>query len=318
MTLSSSFPILFMGTPNFALPSLQALVDEGFEVVAVYSQPPRPKGRGYEVTLSPVHGLAQSLGLRVLTPPSLRTPEAVAELKALAPQAIVVAAYGLILPQEILNIPPRGCINVHGSLLPRWRGAAPMQRALLAGDQETGVALMHMEAGLDTGPVYETASCAITAQDTASSLQEKLSTLGARTLVKVLRQIQSGTCPAPKPQPEAGVTYAHKLTHEEGMLQWSQCAQTLDRAIRALNPWPGTFTYQGQERLKILEAYPEAGTFQETPGTLLDNHLLVACGTGALRITKLQKQGGKALAARDFLNGHPLIQGNLLTSHAPV
>jgi methionyl-tRNA formyltransferase len=406
MTETLPFRVVFMGTPGFALPSLQALVDGGFEVVGVYSQPPRPKGRGYEVTLSPVHELALSLGLPVFTPPSLRTPEAQEELKALAPQVIVVAAYGLILPQSVLDIPSHGCINVHGSLLPRWRGAAPIQRALLTGDAQTGVAIMHMEAGLDTGPVYEMASCAITDQDTAPSLQDKLSSLGAHTLVKVLRQVHAETCPSPTPQPEEGVTYAHKLTHEEGIIQWSDTAQEIDRALRALNPWPGTFTYHGKDRLKILEAVVEApehlislspchpghrsgtspnqeipgqawddkthshpeldsgsrgamrsrgdarddkthshpeldsgspgpmrsrgdarddsegrndsGGCTELPGTLLDGQLLVACGTGALRITRLQKQGGKPLAAKDFLNGHPLPQGSILTPHVPL
>ena len=307
-----------MGTPDFAVPTLRALIEGGFHVAGVYSQPPRPKGRGYEVTLSPVHQLAQQQGLPVFTPPSLRAPEAQAELAALKPHVIVVAAYGLILPQAVLDIPPHGCINVHGSLLPRWRGAAPIQRALLAGDPHTGVAIMKMEAGLDTGPVYQMASRPMTPTDTSTSLQESLSTLGATELVHVLRQLQEGLVPQPVPQPDEGVTYAHKLTHEEGILQWSQTADELDRCVRALNPWPGTFTHAGTDRLKILAAEPVAVEHGKQPGTLLDDRLLVACGTGALRISKLQKQGGKPLLAKDFLNGHPLSQGRLLTAHAAV
>ena len=318
MTPLTPLRVVFMGTPSFAVPILQALANAGSLLVGVYSQPPRPKGRGYEVTFSPIHALAQSLGITVFTPPSLKTLEDQKTLNDLRPDVIVVAAYGLILPQAVLDIPPYGCINVHGSLLPRWRGAAPIQRALLAGDHETGIAIMRMEAGLDTGPVYRMAGFPIDGHDTATSLQDRLSHLGAQELLHILQQLQSGTCPLTTPQPEEGVTYAHKLTHEEGLLDWTQSAQVLDRNVRALNPWPGTFTYEADTRLKVLKAEPVSLTHAAQPGTLLDHQLLVACGSDALRITLLQKQGGKPLAAKDFLNGHPLAVGTLLKSNASL
>lgn len=311
--------VVFMGTPEFAVPTLLALVAADFDVVAVYSQPPRPKGRGYEVIHSPVHQAALDLKIPVLTPVSLKDIQIQEELRRLAPDVIVVAAYGLILPQDVLEIPRHGCLNVHGSLLPRWRGAAPIQRALLAGDGETGVAIMQMEAGLDTGPVYRMVQTPIDGETTARHLQDALSHLGAQALVLTIQEIQTGRITPPSPQPEEGVTYAHKLTHEEGQIDWRRSAVEIDRSIRALNPWPGTFTFYQGARIKVYQA--KLLPLHQTgipPGTVLDDCLLIACGEGALQLLELQKPGGKILSARDFLNGISIPKGSQLIDHAPL
>lgn len=297
-----SFKVVFMGTPDFAVPALAALQASSHQVVGVFSQPPKAKGRGHKVQLTPVHAYAQAAGLPCLTPARLRNnPESIAQLRNLAPDIIVVVAYGLILPPEVLEIPPRGCVNIHGSLLPRWRGAAPLQRALLAGDAVTGITTMQMDAGLDTGDMLLRASTPIGPDETFETLHDRMAALGADLIIKTLDEWDQMI---PQKQPEQGVTYAEKVQKDEGRLDWTQPAEIILRQIAALNPWPGTYTlYQGQP-LHIRAARLEEST--GTPGALLDHGLLVACGSQALRIEKLQRPGGRVLSARDFLNGLPL------------
>jgi methionyl-tRNA formyltransferase len=298
--------LAFMGTPDFAVPALRALVAAGHEVAAVYSQPPRPAGRGQSVRLSPVHAAAESLGLPVRTPSRLRRQEAEwADFAALGLDAAVVAAYGLILPQAMLAAPRLGCLNIHASLLPRWRGAAPIQAAILAGDRESGVTIMQMDEGLDTGAMLLRESVPITATTTAATLHDALSEIGARLVLRALAER-----PVAVPQPDHGETYAPKLSREDGRLDWTETAEAIDRRVRALNPWPGTFTLLAGETLKILAATPVAG--QGAPGTVLDERLTVATGAGALRITRLQAPGRAAMDASAFLNGRPIAPGTTL------
>ena len=298
-----------MGTPDFAVPVLDALVEAGHEIAAVYSQPPRPTGRGHKTQPSPVQARAEALGLPVRHPVSLKPEEEKAAFAALNLDAAVVAAYGLILPRAILEAPRLGCLNVHGSLLPRWRGAAPIQRALMAGDKETGITIMQMDVGLDTGAMLLKGSVPIGSDATARSLHDALAAMGAELIVPALDGVAAGTLP-PEPQPEAGVTYAAKLTREEGALDFREDAAALDRKIRALNPWPGTwFEYQG-ERIKLLAALPEDG--HGAPGTILDQDLAIACGTGLLRPTLLQRPGRAPVERRAFLNGTQIDPGVIL------
>lgn len=296
------FKVVFMGTPDFALPALEALQASLHQVVGVFCQPPKAKGRGHKVQLTPVHAYADAAGLPCLTPARLRgNTEALDALRALAPDIIVVVAYGLILPPEVLEIPPRGCVNIHGSLLPRWRGAAPLQRALLAGDTVTGITTMQMDVGLDTGDMLLRESTPIDPHETFQTLHDRMAHIGAGLVIKTLNALDTIV---PQKQPEAGVTYADKVQKDEGRIDWAQPAEIILRQIAALNPWPGTYTlYQGQP-LHIRAARLEEST--GTPGALLDNGLLVACGAQALRIEKLQRPGGRVLSARDFLNGLPL------------
>jgi methionyl-tRNA formyltransferase len=295
--------LAFMGTPVFSVAALRALVGAGHEVVAVYSQPPRPAGRGQAVRLSPVHQAAVELGIPVRTPARLRRVEAEWEaFAALDLDAAVVAAYGLILPKPMLEAPRLGCLNIHASLLPRWRGAAPIQAAILAGDTESGVTIMQMDEGLDTGAMLLAATVPITAQTTAASLHDALSEMGAELVLRTLAER-----PAPVAQPEAGACYAPKLSREDGRLDWTEDAVALDRRVRALNPWPGTFTMLGAETLKVLTATPVDGS--GPPGTVLDGRLTVAAGVGALRITRLQAPGRAAMAAEAFLNGRAILPG---------
>ncbi len=294
--------LAFMGTPDFAVPSLRALIEAGHELAAVYSQPPRPAGRGHHLQRSPVHALASSLGLLVRTPKTLRSPEVQADFAALALDAAVVVAYGLILPVPVLETPRLGCLNIHGSLLPRWRGAAPIHRALLAGDSETGITIMSMAAGLDTGPMLLKGRIPITATATATELHDALATLGARLILEALEGLAGGRLTA-QPQPAEGVTYAAKLEREEGRLDWSRPAIELERRIRALNPWPGVWFETGGERIKVLTA--ELVTGSGTPGDLLDQDFTVACGEGALRLTLVQRQGRGVVSGADCLRGLP-------------
>ena len=297
--------LAFMGSPDFAVPALRALVAAGHEVVAVYAQPPRPAGRGQKQTPCPVHRAAESLGLPVRTPARLRNvAEEHAAFAALELDAAVVAAYGLILPQAMLDAPRRGCINIHASLLPRWRGAAPIQAAILAGDAASGVTIMRMEAGLDTGPMYLAESLDLDPRMTTPVLYDALSEMGARLLLRTLAD-----WPDPVPQPEAGVTYAPKLTKADARLDWSQPAEVLDRRIRALNPWPGTVAMLGGEPLRILAAEPAEG--QGVPGEVIGAGL-VACGQGALRLSLLQRAGRAAMPVADFLRGTPIATGTVL------
>jgi methionyl-tRNA formyltransferase len=295
-----------MGTPGFAVPALRALAAAGHEIAAVYCRPPRPSGRGQGVRRSPVHEAADAMGLPVRTPASLkRDPATQAAFAALGLDVAVVAAYGLLLPESMLASPRRGCLNIHASLLPRWRGAAPIQAAILAGDAETGVTIMRMEAGLDTGPMLLRGAVPITDTTTAASLHDDLAGLGAALVLRALAEN-----PAPVPQPAEGVTYAAKLTREDGRLDWSLDATLLARRVRALNPWPGTFAALEGETLKIHAAHAEAGS--GPPGTVLDEALLVATGNGALRLTRIQAPGRAPMAADAFLRGRRVPAGTFL------
>ena len=294
-----------MGSPDFAVPALRALVEAGHEVAAVYAQPPRPAGRGGRVQKGAVHAEAERLGLPVRTPASLwRDPAAQDAFTALDLDAAVVAAYGLLLPAAVLAAPRRGCLNIHASLLPRWRGAAPIQAAILAGDPESGVTIMQMDEGLDTGPMLLSEAVPLGPRATAAWLHDQLAALGARLIVRALAE-----APIPVPQPAAGMTYAPKLTRESGRLDWTRPAPALDRQVRALNPWPGTFTGLGGETLKVLEAAPEPGS--GAPGEVLDGALLVACGEGALRLLRVQRPGRAPMPAADMLRGRVVPPGTL-------
>lgn len=298
--------IAFMGSPDFAVPALRALHAAGHEIVAVYCQPPRPAGRGQRETPCPVHRAALDLGLPVRTPARLKRDVAEHEaFAALRLDAAVVAAYGLILPRAMLDAPARGCINIHASLLPRWRGAAPIHAAILAGDAETGITIMRMEEGLDTGPMLLKEAVPIFAATTVQDLHDRLAEAGARLVLRALTEDPQGV-----PQPEDGVTYAPKLAKEDGRLDWRDDAAALERRVRALNPWPGTFFTHEGEQVRVLAARPEPGA--GPPGTVLDDAALVACGQGALRLTRLQRPGRAPLDAEAFLRGFALPRGTAL------
>ncbi len=299
--------VVFMGTPDFAVPALEALVAAGHEIAAVYSQPPRPAGRGQKDRPSPVQARAEALGLPVRTPRSLRDPEAQADFAALRPDAAVVVAYGLILPQAVLDAPARGCLNIHASLLPRWRGAAPIHRAVIAGDAETGVSIMQMEAGLDTGPVLLREATPIGPEDTTGTLHDRLAEIGARLVVAALARLDSL---ASEPQPEAGASYAAKIDKAEAEVDWARPAPEIDRQIRGLSPFPGAWTLVRGQRVKLLASRQAQG--QGAPGTVLDAALTVACGTGALRLTRLQRAGRGAQGTEEFLRGFPVQPGETL------
>ncbi|MBD9483324.1 methionyl-tRNA formyltransferase [Pseudomonas sp. PDM14] len=294
--------IVFAGTPEFAAQHLQALLDAGRQVVAVYTQPDRPAGRGQKLTPSPVKQLALAHDIPVLQPPTLRAAEAQAELAALAPDLMVVVAYGLILPQVVLDIPRLGCINSHASLLPRWRGAAPIQRAVQAGDAESGVTVMRMEAGLDTGPMLLKVTTPISASDTGGSLHDRLAELGPQAVLQAIDGLQAGTLHG-EVQDDSLATYAHKLNKDEARLDWARPALELERLIRAFNPWPICHSTLNGEPLKVLAA--SLGEGSGLPGTIIAasrDGLTVACGASALRLTRLQLPGGKPLAFSDLYN----------------
>ncbi len=299
-----------MGTPDFAVPCLEAVLAAGHQVAGVFSQPPRPAGRGHKERPSPVHALALSRGLPVLTPKSLRRDEAVASFRALNADAAVVVAYGLILPPTVLAAPRLGCVNVHASLLPRWRGAAPIQRAIEAGDTETGVTIMRMDEGLDTGPTLLAEKIAIGAATTGGELHDHLAALGARLVTVALAGLAAGTLNAVA-QPDHGVTYAAKLSKDEGRLDWTLPASLLDRRVRAFNPWPGAWFELAGERFKVLACQALAGPAGQT-GRVLDERLTVACGDGALRLLELQRSGRAPLTAEAFLRGFALPVGSVL------
>ena len=299
--------LAFMGTPEFAVPSLDALVAAGHEVVAVYTQPPRPANRGKKLTPSAVQTRAEELGLPVRSPLSLRTAEAQAEFAMLELDAAVVAAYGLILPQPILDAPKYGCLNVHGSLLPRWRGAAPVQRAILAGDRTTGVMVMQMEAGLDTGPVRATTEIEIGSK-TTGELTAELAELGAELMVIVLQDMQAHPAVA---QSEDGVTYAAKIDKSETRIDFSAPAETVERQIRAFNPAPGAWFEYESERYRILEAQVIPGQ-TKIAGEVLDDTLTIACGANAIRPTLIQRAGKPAMQTADLLRGKPIPAGTII------
>lgn len=295
--------IIFAGTPDFAARHLQALIDSEHHVVGVYSQPDRPAGRGKKLKASEVKELALANVLPVFQPASLKNDDALSELSSLNADIMIVVAYGLLLPKAILEAPRLGCLNVHGSILPRWRGAAPIQRAIWAGDDETGVTIMQMDEGLDTGDMLHISRCPIDATETSASLYTKLAELGPTALVETIAKLANGEI-TPQVQDDTLANYAKKLSKDEANIDWSMDALQIERNIRAFNPWPVCFTQMGENTVKIYQA--DVVEQQGTPGTILnsDKHgIVVACGTHALKITQLQPQGKKPMAVTDFLNG---------------
>ena len=313
MNVPKKFRVGFAGTPAFAQSALQAMLDAGFDVVVALTQPDRPSGRGMQLTASPVKTLALSQGIPVEQPVSLRNDEAQAMLRAYDLDVLVVVAYGLILPQAVLDMPRAGCLNIHASLLPRWRGAAPIHRAIEAGDTETGVCIMQMDAGLDTGGVVDEARLPILTTESTAQLHDRLAALGAERIVAVLQKLATGETLVANAQPEAGVTYAHKLEKAESLLDVTAPAAVLDRKVRAYNPFPGAVLQAGEKPIKIWQASLVDG--HGAPGSVLVSDaagVVMACGDGALRLEVLQAPGGKRLPAADFLRGHPLPVGTLL------
>jgi methionyl-tRNA formyltransferase len=300
--------LAFLGTPEFAVPTLTELIGQGHDIAAVYTQPARPKGRGLTAEPSPVAKIAAAHGLEVRTPVTLKNPEAQAEFAALALDAAVVVAYGLLLPKPILEAPRLGCFNLHGSLLPRWRGAAPIQRAIMAGDAETGVMTMRMEEGLDTGPVLMAERVPI-GRKTYGELHDELAWLGADLMARALAALERGSI-VEQPQANEGVSYAKKIAKEEARIDWTKSARELDCLVRGLSPHPGAWCEARGERLKILYAEPvDAGGM---PGEILDEQLIIACGDGALRLTRLQRAGKSPMSAAELLRGFPLRAGETL------
>ncbi|MCB1368036.1 MAG: methionyl-tRNA formyltransferase [Rhodobacteraceae bacterium] len=299
--------LIFMGTPEFSVPALEALVAAGHEVAAVYCQPPRPAGRGQKPRPSPVQARAESLGLEVRHPLNFRAEDDIADYAALKADIAVVVAYGLILPQRILDAPRRGCLNIHASLLPRWRGAAPIHRAILAGDAQTGISIMQMEAGLDTGPVLHVRQTAIAPDETTASLHDRLAGIGAEAIVEALARLDDLVA---VPQGEADVTYAAKIDKAEARVDWTQPAVGVDRLIRGLSPFPGAWCDLDGERLKLLASRLADG--QGAPGEVVAAPLVVACGEGAVEILKLQRAGKGAMEAGAFLRGSGLTIGDRL------
>jgi methionyl-tRNA formyltransferase len=292
--------VVFMGTPAFSVPVLDALVQAGHEIAAVYCQPPRPAGRGKKPRPSPVQKRAETLGLPVRCPVSLKGADTQAEFADLGAEVAVVVAYGLILPAAILSAPARGCLNIHASLLPRWRGAAPIQRAIMAGDEKTGVCIMQMDAGLDTGPVLLRRELPIGPEDTSADLHDRLAVVGAKAIVEALAHLDELR---PVPQPESAVTYAAKIDKAEARIDWSKPAHEVDRHIRGLSPFPGAWCDIAGERVKLLRS--RVATGQGTPGQVLHG-FVVACGTGAVEITQAQRPGKRPIAADDLLRGWDL------------
>ena len=303
--------IVFMGTPDFAVPSLQALLDAGHEVCAVYTQPDKPQGRKQILTAPPVKILAQQQGIPVYQPQTLKDETEQARLRALAPEAIIVVAYGKLLPKAVLDIPPRGCINVHGSLLPRWRGAAPIQWAVIAGDEKAGVTTMQMAEGLDTGDMLLTYETAVGARETAGELFDRLAQAGAKLLVETLEKLDRIT---PRPQDDSQSCYAHMLDKAMAVIDWTKSAREIDCLVRGLNPWPVALTTLAGARLKIYAAEPAEGSGK--PGEVLESEpkkgLVVACGNGALALHEVQLVGGKRMQSADFLRGHAVPKGSIL------
>jgi methionyl-tRNA formyltransferase len=298
-----------MGSAGFSVPTLRAVLEAGHQVLSVYTQPPRPAGRGHKERLSPVHAFAADRGLAVRTPASLKGEDEQRAFAALAADAAVVAAYGLILPAAVLAAPRLGCLNVHASLLPRWRGAAPIQRAILAGDDETGVTIMRVDEGLDTGPILLVGRTPITAETTAETLHDTLAEIGARLMVEALDGVAAGTLTA-RPQPQAGATYARRLEREEGRLDWTRPTAELERAVRALNPWPGVWFEHRGARIRVLAA--EVAEAAGDPGTVVDGRLTIACSEGSLRPLRVQRAGKAPVDTDAFLRGFALPEGTRL------
>ncbi len=311
--VSQVLNIVFAGTPAFAVPALESLLRSQHRVVAVYTQPDRPAGRGRKAQVSPVKDCALRHGIPVEQPPTLRDDGAREKLESYEPDAMVVVAYGLILPPSVLGVPRLGCLNIHASLLPRWRGAAPIQRALLAGDVQTGIGIMQMEAGLDTGPVFIERVIDIGPRDTAGSLHDRLAALGADALLEALDGLIAGTL-QPRPQSAAGVTYARKIMKEEAVIDWSKSAQEIDRLVRAFNPVPGAETAWRGQQLKVWEAQAIARLGEASPGTVVSadaEGMVVATGDGGLKLARIQVAGRKATSVADFLNAHRIAGDHL-------
>ncbi len=311
-TMNMPLRVLFAGTPEFSLQPLQALIDEGCQIVGVLTQPDRPAGRGKKLTASPVKQLALQNGLDVLQPVTLRDPDCQAQLADLSPDLIVVVAYGLMVPTEILSLPPLGCWNIHASLLPRWRGAAPIQRAIEAGDAQTGVCIMQMEASLDTGPVYYRLSTDIGPEDTGGSLHDRLADMGAEALRYCLQAALAGNLPEPEPQNHTNAVYAHKLSKSEAQLDWQQPAKVLARQVRAFNPWPVSWCElswrePGQQRLRIWQAKAVETDRPLAPGELhtTADSLLIGTSDQALSIIELQRAGGQKMPVKEFMKAYP-------------
>ena len=297
--------LVFAGTPEFAVPTLQSLLDSNHEVVAVYTQPDRPAGRGRKLTSSPVKQLAQEHSVPVVQPLTLKDEQPVIELEKLKPDLMVVVAYGLILPEAVLSVPSYGCLNVHASLLPRWRGAAPIQRAILAGDEQSGVTIMQMDVGLDTGDMLLRETIGISPDMTASELHDELASLGAKALVTVVDAIGRGQPPVAVRQTEADATYAAKLSKQEAEIDWEMSAVDITRQIKAFNPWPVAYTHQSGKLLRIWDAKFREESHSGTPGTFtgLDNGLpVIACGQGSLILLEVQAEGKKRMSAQDYMN----------------
>ncbi|MBI5450419.1 MAG: methionyl-tRNA formyltransferase [Gammaproteobacteria bacterium] len=311
--MTAALKIVFAGTPEFAAASLQAVLDGRHQVLAVYTQPDRPAGRGRQLLASPVKQLALRHGLPVCQPQGLRQPEVQQQLRSWDADLMIVVAYGLLLPPAVLQIPRLGCINVHASLLPRWRGAAPIQRAIMAGDTETGITIMQMDQGLDTGPMLMSRRCPIHGDDTGGTLHDRLARLGAELLLEVLERVAT-TEVAATPQEQDRACYAAKLDKEEACIDWSRPAVELERMVRAFDPWPVAYTSLGQLRLRVWQA-ELCGGAKGAPGTVIGvgrAGIEVACGHGSLRLQQLQLPGGKRITARDFLNAHALQPGQVL------
>lgn len=307
--------LVFAGTPEFAASALDALVSARNEIALVLTQPDRPGGRGMKSLMSPVKLLAQRNHIDVLQPATLKDPVAQERLRQTGADIMIVAAYGLILPQAVLDIPRLGALNIHASLLPRWRGAAPIQRAMLAGDRETGICIMRMDAGLDTGPVLMSEATPVSDTDTAQTLHDRLATLGARLVVRTLAEIEKGTLQA-QPQPEQGVTYAHKINKAEAKIDWSEACDAVDRRIRAFSPFPGAHAVIRGVELKLWRAASQLASPSSpsvAPGQVLaagPQGVVVACGEGVIRLLELQRPGGKRLAVADFLRGFSIVPGD--------
>jgi methionyl-tRNA formyltransferase len=302
--------LIFMGTPAFSVPTLQTLVSSRHQVVAVYSQPPRPSGRGHQIQKSAVQLFAESQGIAVFTPNALKDPNIQAEFASHQADAAIVVAYGLLLPQPLLDAPRLGCINVHASLLPRWRGAAPIQRAIEAGDSQSGITIMKMDAGLDTGPMLISKSIPVPQNMTTSQLHDSLSKMGGPLLLEALEGYAAGTL-HPIPQPTDGITYAEKLSREESQLNWQSSAKNSMRKIQAFTPWPSIWFECNGTHIKVFEA-EVIDNISAEPGTVMDDQLTVACGEGALRLKMLQKPGSSILDTQSFLRGYPIPAGTVL------
>jgi methionyl-tRNA formyltransferase len=311
--MTDKLNLIFMGTPDFSVPTLRALIDAGHKIIAVYTQPPRPAGRGQKETPSPVHQFALSHNIPVYTPLTLKDPETQSVFREHKADAAIVAAYGLLLPKQILEIPALGCINVHPSLLPRWRGAAPIERTIMAGDKETGVVIMQMDAGLDTGDMLLKKRFSIPDGMKAGELRDMLANMAAPMVIETLKGLKEGKI-LPEKQHEHGITYAHKITKEECRIDWSKPAEAIRNKILGLSPAPGAFFIYKGEAIKILDAkialHAKTGNYK--PGTIIDNNFTVACGSDAIQGLYLQRPGKKSMLAYEMLRGYPILEGELL------